>query len=133
MFLPTCCLEMLDKLQKRIRRTVGPSLAASLESLAHRPYVASVSLLYRYYLGRYPSEPDDLVPLPHSWGNSTRYSHRMHDFLVTIPKCYKDVYVSSFFPRTATLWNFLSVECIPLIYDLNGFKSRINRQISCML
>ena len=30
------CLELLDKLQKQICRTVGPSLAASLEPLAHR-------------------------------------------------------------------------------------------------
>ena len=28
---PSCYLELLDKLQKRICRTVGPSLAASLE------------------------------------------------------------------------------------------------------
>ena len=33
---PSCCLELLDKLQKRICRTVGPSLAAFLEPLAHR-------------------------------------------------------------------------------------------------
>ena len=33
---PTCYLELLDKLQKRICRIVGPSLAASLEPLAHR-------------------------------------------------------------------------------------------------
>ena len=32
---PSCYLELLDKLQKRICRTVGPSLAASLEPLAH--------------------------------------------------------------------------------------------------
>ena len=32
---PSCYLEMLDKQQKWICRTVGPSLAASLESLAH--------------------------------------------------------------------------------------------------
>ena len=32
----SCYLELLDKLQKRICRTVGPSLAASLEPLAHR-------------------------------------------------------------------------------------------------
>ena len=29
----SCYLELIDKLQKRICRTVGPSLAASLESL----------------------------------------------------------------------------------------------------
>ena len=33
---PSFFLELLDKLQKRICRTVGPSLAASLEPLAHR-------------------------------------------------------------------------------------------------
>ena len=32
----SCYLELLDKLQKRISRTIGPSLAASLELLAHR-------------------------------------------------------------------------------------------------
>ena len=33
---PSCHLELLDKLQKRICRIVGPSLATSLEPLAHR-------------------------------------------------------------------------------------------------
>ena len=32
---PNCYLELLDKLEKRICRTVGSSLAASLEPLAH--------------------------------------------------------------------------------------------------
>ena len=32
---PSCYLELLDKLQKQICRTVGPSLAAFLEPLAH--------------------------------------------------------------------------------------------------
>ena len=44
---PSCYLELLDKLQKRICRTVGPSLAASLEPLAHHQNVASWSLFYR--------------------------------------------------------------------------------------
>ena len=33
---PSCYFELLDKLQKGICRTVGPSLVASLEPLAHR-------------------------------------------------------------------------------------------------
>ena len=73
-----------------------------------------------------------LVPLPYSRGRSTRYSIRSHDFSVTIRRCYKDVYVNSFFPRTARLWNSLPIECIeclPLTYDLSGFKSRINRYL----
>ena len=39
--VPSCYLELLDKLQKRICRIVGPSLAASLEPLAHCRNVAS--------------------------------------------------------------------------------------------
>ena len=44
---PGCYLELLDKLQKQICRTVGPSLAASLEPLAHCRNVANLSLFYR--------------------------------------------------------------------------------------
>ena len=60
---PSCYLELLDKLQKRIYRTVGPSLAASLEPLAHCQNVASLSLFYRYYFSRCSSELAQLVPL----------------------------------------------------------------------
>ena len=126
---PSCYLDLLDKLQKRICRIVGPSLAASLEPLAHRRNVASLSLFYRYYFSRCSSELAQLVPLPFSRGRSTRYSDRLHDFSVTIPRCYKDVYVNSFFPRTAKLWNSLPIECFPLTYDLSGFKFRINRHL----
>ena len=63
---PSCYLELLNKLQKWICRTVGPSLAASLEPLAHRRNVASLSLFYRYDLGRCSSELAQLVPLPYS-------------------------------------------------------------------
>ena len=108
-------------------RIVGPSLAFSLEPLANGRNVASLSLFYRYYFGRCSSELAQLVPLPFSWGRSTHYSNRLHDFSVTIPRCYKDVYVNSFFPRMAKFWNSLPIECFPLIYDLSGFKSRINR------
>ena len=38
---PSCYLKLLDKVQKRICRTVGPSLADSLEPLAHYRNVAS--------------------------------------------------------------------------------------------
>ena len=87
---PSCYLELLDKLQKRICRTVGPLLAASLEPLAHRRNVASLSLFYRYYFGRCSSELAQLVPLPFSRGRSTRYSDRLHRLhSVTIPRCYK--------------------------------------------
>ena len=126
---PSCYLELLDKLQKRICRTVGPSLAASLEPLAHRRNVASLSLFYRYYFGRCSSELAQVAPLLFSQSRSTRYPDRLHDFSVTIPRCYKDVYVNSSFPCTATPWNSMSIECFSLTSDLNGCKSKINRHL----
>ena len=63
---PSCCLELLDKLQKQICRIVGPSLAASLEPLAHHQNVASLSHYYRYYFGRCSSELAQLVLVPFS-------------------------------------------------------------------
>ena len=61
---PGCYLELLDTLQKQICRTAGPSLAAYLESLAHREQATSLSLFYRYYFGRCSSELGQLVPFP---------------------------------------------------------------------
>ena len=46
--VPSCYLELLDMLQKQICGTVGPSLKASLEPLAHRRNVASLGFFYRY-------------------------------------------------------------------------------------
>ena len=77
-----------------------PSFAAPLKPWAHRPIVASISL-----------------------------KSSQLDISVTLCRCYKDVYVNSFFPRTARLWNFLPEECFLLTYDLNGFKCRVNRHI----
>ena len=56
-----CYLELL---QKQIFKTVGPSLAASVEPLAHNRNVASLSLFYQYDFGRCSSELPQLVPLP---------------------------------------------------------------------
>ena len=122
-------LGIVRQARKQICRIVGPSLAASLEPLAHRQNVASLSLFYRYYFGRCSSELAQLVPLPFSQGGSSRYSDRLHDFSVTIPRCHKDAYVNSFFPCMAKLWNSLPIECFRLTYDLSCFKSRITRHL----
>ena len=112
-------LELLDRLKKRICKTVGPLLAASLEPFFHRRNVARLRLFCRYYFGRCSSELAQLVaPLPYSRGRSTRYSDRLRDFSVVIPRFYKDVYVNSSFPCTARIWNFLLIGWFPLAYDL---------------
>ena len=66
---PSCYLELLDKLQKRICRTVGPSLVASLEPLAHHQNVATLSLFYRYYFDKCSSELAQPIPLSFSQGD----------------------------------------------------------------
>ena len=94
-----CLLEIEGVSTRQATKTnVGLSLAASFEPLAHYENVASLSLFYRYYIGRCSSELVQLVPLPFSKGRSSRFSDRLYDFSVTIPRCYKDVYVNSFFP-----------------------------------
>ena len=66
-------IKLLDNLQKLIYKTVGPSLAAFLEPLAHHQNVVSLSLFYRYYFGKCSSELAQLVPLPYSWGRSSLF------------------------------------------------------------
>ena len=110
-------------------RTVGSSLAVSLEPFVHRQNLARLSLFYKCYFGKCSSELAELVPLPYYRERSARYFDILHDFSGTIPRYYKDVYINSFFPRTARLWNSLLMECFPLTYDLRGFKARINRTV----
>ena len=130
---PSCYLELLDKIQKRICRTVCLSLAASLEALAHHQNVASLSLSYRHYFGRCSSELAQLVPLLYSrWRLSTSYSDRLQDFSVTISRRYKDVNINNFFAYTARLWNSLPIEFLSLTYGVSGFKSRINRHVGSL-
>ena len=139
---PSIYLELLDKLQKRIFRTVVTKtniqdcwsftscFSWTLDSLLKCGQLKSFSLFfYRWYFGRCSSELAQLVPLPFFSKESTLYSDKLHDFSVTIRRCYKDVYVNSFFPCTAQLWNFLPIECFPLAYNLNGFKSRMSRHL----
>ena len=59
---PRCYLELLEKLQKQICRTVGPWLAAFLGHLAHCWNVTR-SFFYMYYFGRCSSDLAQLVLL----------------------------------------------------------------------
>ena len=102
-------------------------IGASLEPLAHCRNVARLSLFYRYYFGICSSDLTQLVRLPFSQRRCTRFSGILHAFSLTIPRCYKYVYLNSFFPCTVRLCNSLPIERFPLTYNLNGFKSRISR------
>ena len=49
--------------------------------------------------------------LDHESVNRVLVTNTTSDFSDNIPRCYKDVYVNSFFPRTVRLWNSLPTEC----------------------
>ena len=110
-------LELLDKLQKRICKTFGPSLDASLEPLVHRRNVAGLSLF--------------CITLVHVHLNWLNWFHFLffeggllvfYDFSVTIPRFQKDVYVN-------TVSFLAKLNCLMLSFDLSGSKSRIKRQL----
>ena len=124
-----CYLYVVDKLHRRLCRTVGPTLAASLKPLGNCRNVASLILLYRYYFGGCSFDLTKPVPIPCSRRRSTRFSDRLHDFSVNVPKCYKIAYVNSFSLCTARFWNSLSPKWFPLTYDLNSRRSRVNRRV----
>ena len=98
--------------------------------MAHRWKVSSLSLFYKYYFVRCASELSQLVPLPYFRVRLMVIFNRLYDFSVTILSVYKDMYVKSFFPCTGRLWNSIPLDCFPLTYDLNGFKSKVNRHRS---
>ena len=80
--------------------------------------------------GRCSYELAELVPLSHSYGRSTRYSNRLHDFSVNNPRFYNNVCVHSLFPCSGRpCFFFLPAKCFPLTYNLNGFKCRVDRHL----
>ena len=104
---------MLDKLQKWIYRTVGPSPVGSSFTLVN----VTCS-----------SELAQLVPIPYFLGNSIYYSDRSHDFLSPVLDVRKlSMSTVSFLAQLES--GILSTECFLLTYDLNGLKSRINRHL----
>ena len=94
---------MLDKLQKQVWRTVGPSLAASLKPLVHCQNLISLIIFYRNYFGRCSSDLGQQVPIPYSRGRSTCYSDILLGYSVTIPRFYKDIYAKFFSSNNWTL------------------------------
>ena len=92
---PSCYLAMLNKLQKQVCKTAEPLLSSGVIVEMQPIYVISINII--------------LVNNHLKWLN---WFHLLiilvfpllRDVFVTIPSCYKDVCVSSFFPCTAGLW-----------------------------
>ena len=114
-------LDLLHRMQKRVVSLVGSGLSSDLQALSHRRDVASLSLFYKYYYGKYSSELADLVPPKGVTVRSTRFSEQMHRHTVNSPMGRIKFYQSSFFSCTTALWNPLTNECFPADYDLTAF------------
>ena len=101
-------LDMLDKLQERIWRGVGPSFTISLELFARSRNVVR-SVFCRYYLGRCSSELTELIIPPHCFVVLID----LHDFSVTISWCYTDFFITNLFSLAASFLNSLPTQCFP--------------------
>ena len=118
-------LSLLERVEKRAKNLIGQPLAIELQPLPVR--CAIVSLFYRYYFGRCSSALSESVPKPKVFSRSSRsaspltYYHVHQDRVRTISRS------SSFFVRTAKLWNQLPLSCFPVQYNLGSFKRRANR------
>ena len=112
---PSCYLELLDKLQKWICRTVGPSLATLATSLE-------------------PLADIILVDVQLNWLNWFLVLFLEGGLFVILVDCmiflspFLDVTRMSMSTIPLTHWNSLPTECFPLVYDL---KFIINRRLLC--
>ena len=125
-------LGLLGRVQKRVIPLVGSGHSSDLQALSHRRDVASLNLFYKYYYGKCSSELVDLIPLKRFSVRSTHFSEQVHRHTVNSLLCRTTFYQSSFFPRTAALWNSLTNECFPPDYDLTAFKGRVNKFLLLM-
>ena len=100
---PSYYSDIIDKLQKRVCRTVGLTRTVFLESLGHQRNVASSIFFCWYYFGICSSELAELVPLPFSVRRYMHYFDSLHDISVALRECYINFYVNIVFLRAARL------------------------------
>ena len=119
-------LGLAKKLQKGICSTVGPSLAASLEPLAHCRNEASFSIGIT------------LLNVHQKWLNWFHFLYLKGGLLVILIDCIiflsplLDVTRMSVPPRADRLWNYLPIECFPLtstIYPSNFHIRQMTQKI----
>ncbi len=123
---PPSSLALLDSIQRKCIRFVDdPELTATIPPLSPSEFSMPV-LFYRYCHGKCPSELAASVPLPQSFTRATRSYTNSHAYQVTFPSCRTEHFSSSFFLRTARIWNSLPLSVFPSSYNLPLFRSRVN-------
>ena len=104
---PKTHLHLLDRVEKRAKNLIGQPLANELLPLSVRRDVASLSLFYRYYFGRCSSALSESIPKPKVFSRSTRRANPLTCYHVSLERTRTKGRASSFFVRTAQLWNQL--------------------------
>ena len=61
---PKTHLRLLERVEKGLKNLIGEELATELQPLAYRRNVVSLSVFYRYYIGRCSSALEECVGLP---------------------------------------------------------------------
>ena len=119
---------ILDRIQRKAIRFIDDELlTGSLQSLYHRRCVASLALFYRYYSSKCSEELASVVPLPKTYPRSTRACTFSNSFQVAACRARTAAHKSSFFPRTAGLWNSLPASVFPSSYHIDSFKRAVNK------
>ena len=108
-------LDLLDRVQRRLVNLIGHVLSSTLQPPSHRRVVASLSLFYKYYHGRCSHELPSLVPHRCLSVRLTRFSERLHQYAVFIPRCKGNFYQPAF------------------CHALQGFKISLCRLLSVYL
>ena len=124
----TSVLAILDCIQRRAVRFVDcEALTQDLQSLHHRRCVGSLALFYRFYFRKCSEELSSVVPLPKTYARSTRACTLSNSFQVASTRPRTAAHKSSFFLRTAELWNFLPASVFPNSYNIGQFRRAVNK------